>query len=318
MSDRYHIAVLQGGPSLEADVSRVSAAGVAEALRFGGHRVTLIELDRTTAQQLEQSRPDVVFPALHGPPGEDGTVQGLLEVLELPYVGGGVSGSAFAMDKCVAKAIFRRAGLPVAEDLLIDGAMPAGEAAKQIHVAFGPRVVIKPASLGSAIGVIRLEDGGDLRQPLAQALELGAALVEPFVAGREITVGVLDLHGVAAQAFPVIEIRTAPGEWYDAVNRYKAGGSEHLVPAPLPEPTTLRLQDIAVAAHQALGLKDLSRADFIVGDNDEITLLEVNSLPGMTPTSLYPDGARAHGLEFPALLDALVVSAVQRGTGLPR
>ena len=313
MSGRYHIAVLQGGPSLEAEVSRVSAAGVADALRSGGHRVTLIELDRATAQRLEESRPDVVFPALHGPPGEDGTVQGLLEVLELPYVGSGVRGSAFAMDKSVAKAIFRRAGLPVAEDILIPGAMPAKDAAREIRAAFGTRVVIKPASLGSAIGVIRLANGGDLEQPLAGALQLGAALIEPFVAGREITVGVLDLHGEAAQAFPVIEIRTAPGEWYDSVNRYKTGGSEHLVPAPLKEPTTQRLQDVAVTAHQALGLRDLSRADFIVDYNDEITLLEVNSLPGMTPTSLYPDGARAHGLEFPALLEALVVSAVQRG-----
>ena len=313
MSKRYQVAVLQGGPSLEADVSRVSAKGVADALRSRGHRVTLIELDRSTAQRLDRLRPDAVFPALHGPPGEDGTVQGLLEVLELPYVGGDVRGSALAMDKAVAKAIFRRAGLPVAEDLVIPGTMPVRQAAAAIRAAFGARVVIKPASLGSAIGVIRLADGGDLEQPLAQALEFGSALVEPFVAGREMTVGVLDLHGEVAQAFPVIEIRTAPGEWYDAVNRYRVGGSEHVVPAPLPEPVAQRLQDFALAAHRTLGLRDLSRADFIVGDQDEITLLEVNSIPGITPTSLYPDGARAHGLTLPELLECLVVSAVQRG-----
>ena len=259
MSAGYHVAVLQGGDSREAHISRVSAAEVAEALRVGGHRVTLIELDKTTAHQLDRLRPDVVFPALHGPPGEDGTVQGLLEMLELPYVGSGVRGSAFAMDKPVAKAIFRRAGLPVSDDVLVPNSMSTAQAAARIRTAFGTRVVIKPASLGSAIGVIRLADGGDLEQSLDAALKFGDALVEPFVAGREMTGGVLDLHGQTARAFPVIEIRTAPGEWYDAVNRYTAEGSEHLIPARLPEPVAHKLRNIAVAAHQCLGLRDLSR-----------------------------------------------------------
>ncbi len=313
-----NIAVLQGGPSAEAEVSRVSAAGVAEALRSAGHRVSVIELNRSAARQLEELRPDAVFPALHGPPGEDGTVQGLLELLGLPYVGGAVRGSALAMDKPVAKSVFLRAGLPVANDLLISALTSARSAAARIEASFGDRVVIKPANLGSAIGVIRLPDGGDLEAHLAEALELGDVLVEPFVAGREMTVGVLDLHGQPAAAFDVIEIRTAPGEWYDAVNRYKVGGSEHVTPAPLPAAVSGQMQDIAIAAHQALGLRDLSRADFIVGNNDAITLLEVNSLPGMTPTSLYPDGARSRGLEFPALLDALIDSAIRRGAATYR
>ena len=312
MSKGYQIAVLQGGPSLEAEVSRVSAAGVAEALRAAEHRVALIEMDRQAAQRLDQLRPDAVFPALHGPPGEDGTVQGLLEMLELPYVGSGVSGSAFAMDKPVAKAIFRRAGLPVADDLLIPPRMAVAEAAETILESFGDRVVIKPACLGSAIGVVPLPEGGELQQPLASALAFGNVLVEPYVAGKEITVGVLDLHGKAPEAFPVIEIRTAPQQWYDYENRYKVGGSEHVVPAPLPEAVAQRLREIAIAAHQALGMRDLSRADFIVDDNDAITLLEVNAIPGMTPTSLYPDGARAKGLAFPALMNALVESAIER------
>ena len=313
MSTSYQVAVLQGGDSREAHISRISAAGVADALRDNGHRVSLIELDATTARQLDDLRPDAVFPVLHGPPGEDGTVQGLLEMLELPYVGSGVRGSAIAMDKPLAKAIFRRAGLPVAQDILVSASMPVPEAAERVRAAFGTRVVIKPASLGSAIGVIRLADGGDLVQSLDAALEFGDALVEPFIAGREMTGGVLDLHGQTARAFPVIEIRTAPGEWYDAVNRYKADGSEHLIPAPLPEPVTQDLQNIAMAAHEVLGLRDLSRADFILGDDNEITLLEVNSMPGMTPTSLYPDAARSTGMDFPTLIEALVKSALQRG-----
>lgn len=313
MSVARNVAVLKGGTSQEAGVSRVSAAGVADALRSEGHRATLIELDRTAAGQLDRLRPEVVFPALHGPPGEDGTVQGLLELLELPYVGSDVRGSALAMDKAVAKSMFRRAGLPVADDLLIPARMPVGEAAEAIRDTFGDRVVIKPIRLGSAIGVMRLPNGGELEPPVRRALKFGAALVEPFVAGREITVGVLDLHGEAPEAFQVIEIRTAHDEWYDTVNRYRAGGSEHVIPAPLPEAATRELKRVALAAHRSLGLRDLSRADFLVDDNDAITLLEVNSMPGMTPTSLYPDGARARGLDFPALLNALIESAIRRG-----
>ena len=150
-------------------------------------------------------------PSCTGRRAKDGTVQGLLEMLELPYVGSGVRGSAIAMDKPLAKAIFRRAGLPVAQDILVSASMPVPEAAERVRAAFGTRVVIKPASLGSAIGVIRLADGGDLVQSLDAALEFGDALVEPFIAGREMTGGVLDLHGQTARAFPVIEIRTAPG-----------------------------------------------------------------------------------------------------------
>ena len=315
MSVARRIAVLQGGNSLEAEVSRVSAAGVTAALEGRGHQVWRLELDRFAARQLDERRPDLVFPALHGPPGEDGTAQGLLEMLELPYVGSGVHGSALAMDKSAAKAAFRRAGLPVAEELVFLADASPEQAASEARAAFGERIVIKPLRLGSAIGTAPLPEGGDPLPHLQAALKLGAALVEPFVAGREITVGVLDLHGQAPQAFPVIEIRTAQGEWYDYENRYKVGGSEHLIPAPLPASVNERLQRIALAAHRVLGLRDLSRADFIVGEDGRIWLLEVNTMPGMTPTSLYPDGAQAMGLPFPDLLEALAASAAARGHG---
>ena len=313
MTAPCHVTVLQGGQSLEADVSRVSAAEVAAGLEAAGHRVTLLEVDRDAPVQLAGARPDVVFPALHGPPGEDGTVQGLLDILQLPYVGGGVAASAAAMDKVCAKALFRRAGLPVADDVVVLPGSAAEDAAARIIDSLGDQVVIKPSGQGSAIGVARLPEAAELAESVAEALKLGSVIAEPFITGREITVGVLDLHGQAPAAFPVIEIRTAPGEWYDAVNRYQAGASEHVIPARLPPALNAELQRIAITAHGALGLRDLSRADFIVSDDDRIHLLEVNSLPGMTPTSLYPDGARAHGLEFPELLDALIRSAVGRG-----
>ena len=316
MSDARNVTVLQGGHSLEAEISRVSAAQVAAGLEAAGHRVTRLEVDRDAPVRLAETRPDVVFPALHGPPGEDGTVQGLLDILQLPYVGGGVAASALAMDKVGAKAMFRRAGLPVTDDVVVFPGSASKDAAAQIMDALGDQVVVKPSGQGSAIGVARLPAPNEIAAAVAEALKLGNVIIEPFIAGREITVGVLDLHGQAPSAFPVIEIRTAPGEWYDAVNRYQAGASEHVIPAPLPTAVNAELQRIAIAAHCALGLRDLSRADFIVANDADIYLLEVNSMPGMTPTSLYPDGARADGLEFPDLLDALVGSALRRG-GVP-
>ncbi len=307
------IAVLMGGPSAEAEVSRRSAAEVASALQQSGFKAELVELDATVTAALMALSPDVVFPALHGPPGEDGTVQGYLEILGLPYVGSGVHGSAAAMDKALAKAVFRRVGLPVAEDLVFPSGADPAAAAESVLAKLGDRVVIKPLAQGSAIGVTPIANGGDLRAPLEAALALGdGVLVEPYVLGREITVGVLDLDGEKARAFPVIEIRTAADEWYDYENRYAVGGSEHVIPAPMPDSLTASLQRIALEAHEALGLRDLSRADFIVTDSDEIVLLEVNSLPGMTPTSLYPDGARAIGINFPELVAELVRSAAAR------
>jgi D-alanine-D-alanine ligase len=273
----------------------------------------LLELDAGTAAELASLGPDVVFPALHGPPGEDGTVQGFLEILGFPYVGGGVRASAVAMDKALAKTIFREQSLPVADHVVVAAGTDVDLAAASIRDQLGETIVIKPLGQGSALGVSLLANGGDARPALIAALDFGeGALVEPYVLGDEITVGVLDLAQRPVQAFPVIEIRTAVGEWYDYTNRYAAGKSEHIIPAPLPDDVSQRLQEIAVRAHECLGLNDLSRADFIVTAEHEIFLLEVNSLPGMTPTSLFPDGARAMGLSFPALMDALVESAVRR------
>lgn len=312
-STKLNIAVLMGGPSPEAEVSRASANEVAHALTQAGHTANLVELDATTAQALLSASPDVVFPALHGPPGEDGTVQGFLEILGFPYVGAGVHGSAAAMDKSIAKAIFRRSGLPVADDMLIDSGTDSAVADKLIRESLGDRVVIKPLSQGSALGVTLVANGGDLTEAITAALAFGSGvLVEAYILGLEITVGVLDLEGAEAQALPVTEIRTASDEWYDYTNRYTKGKSEHIIPATLEDKLNRRLQDIALAAHQSLDLEDLSRADFIVTDAGEIVLLEVNTLPGMTPTSLYPDGARAIGMDFPELMDALVRSALRR------
>jgi len=307
------VAVLMGGPSAEAEVSRTSAREVAAALERAGHSTERVELDASAADKLRKLSPDVVFPALHGPPGEDGTVQGFLEILGFTYVGSDVHGSAVAMDKAIAKSVFKRAGLPIADDLLFAADTAVDKAEVEILETLGDRVVIKPLSQGSAIGVTPIANGGDLKEGLSTALDLGdGILVEPYVLGREITVGVLDLQDRPLTPFPVIEIRTAVDEWYDYRNRYAVGGSEHVIPAPMSDTLTAELQSIAMIAHKALGLRDLSRADFIVTDADEIVLLEVNTMPGMTPTSLYPDGAAAIGLSFEDLVDALVQNALLR------
>lgn len=306
------VAVLAGGISAEAEVSRSSARQVTEALSQRYPRVQLLEVDDNLHGGLASMNPSVVFPVLHGPPGEDGTLQGFLEILGYCYVGSDVHGSAAAMDKRLAKLVFRAADLPVLDDMLIAADADPKRAARDIKTTIGDRVVIKPTNQGSAIGVTPLPNGGELEAPLREAMRFGGALIEPYVVGREITVGVLDLEGQAARALPVIEVKTANDEWYDFENRYTAGKSQHVIPAELPDEVLVRLQEIAVTGHQALQLRDLSRADFIVDDNNAIHLLEINTLPGMTPTSLYPDGAAAAGLPFVDLVAELVESAYRR------
>lgn len=307
------VAVIAGGSSPEAKVSRSSAGEVTKALATHYANVMQMELGTTLTAELARFAPDVVFPVLHGPPGEDGTVQGYLEILGYAYVGSGVLASASAMDKSVAKAVFRQAGLPVANDLVFPADVDPEQAAQRTIAELGDRVVIKPRRQGSALGVTPVMNGGDLRGPLEAALAFGdGVLVEPFVLGHEITVGILDLQGEPTVVFPPIEVRTPQGTWYDYEHRYTVGHSEHLVPAPIDSAVSARVCEVALAAHHSLGCCDLSRADFIVTDDDRVVLLEVNTLPGMTPTSLYPDGARAIGIPFATLMERLVESAFRR------
>ena len=305
------IAVLNGGDSAEAEVSRSSARGVIAALRENFGQVTGLELDADIARSLAEWKPDLVFPILHGPPGEDGTLQGFLEILGYPYVGSDVHSSAFAMDKIVAKDIFRTAGLPVAGQYVVTRGSDIARAAEAIVQTLGESVVVKPACQGSAIGVTLVTSANGLPEALTSAFEYDPRLlVEELITGREITVGVIDTDK-GTEPFPVIEVTTPEDSWYDFDHRYTAGWSEHLMPADLPDERAVALSDCAVAAHLSLGCRDLSRADFIVTE-DEIYLLEVNTLPGMTPTSLYPDGARGYGLEFPELVKHLVERAAAR------
>lgn len=310
------VAVLAGGNSAEAQVSRSSATQVAAALRSRSFEVQMIELDSDCVGELRAFAPDVVFPVLHGPPGEDGTVQGMLAMLGFPYVGSDVRGAAAAMDKHIAKAVFRDAGLPLAEDLTLPAGTDPAIGAELVRQRLPGAVAVKPRSQGSALGVALVPVGGDVQDALHTALSFGdGVVVERFITGREITVGVLDPHGEPPCALPVIEIVVSEGEWYDYTNRYTPGRSRHIVPAEVCDEVAAALKGVATAAHSALCLRDLSRADFILTDDGEFVLLEVNAIPGMTPTSLYPDACRAVGIDFETLVARLVQSAARRGPG---
>ncbi len=316
---RFSVAVVQGGPSTEAEVSRASAAGVAKALEEAGHRVVRLELDAYLAESLRTGGYDVAFPVAHGAVGEDGSLQGLFEVLGLPYVGSNVLASATAMHKRVARVLLGSGGLPVAKGIAIARG-DARAAAEQARREVGRRVVVKPSSQGSCIGVSRL-DASESTDEVARALEAvwaidEFAIVEHFAIGREVTCGVLDLD--AATALPPTEVLSPLDPFYTYEARYAPGRSVHVCPAELAPDVLRRVQRFAVAAHTVLGCRDLSRVDFIVGDGDDrsevVTLLEVNTLPGMTATSLYPEAAAAHGLSMPGLCDALVARAHARGS----
>lgn len=305
------IAVVCGGTSAEAEVSRVSGREVAEALRATFARVVVLELNDQLKETLKNSHAEVVFPVLHGPPGEDGTFQGFLEILGLPYVGSGVRASASAMDKVIAKDLFRRAGLPVARDLVVGREDDLDAIARKIHQVLGVDVVVKPLSQGSALGVSFARTESEIQTAIRKALDLDErVLIEERIAGKEITAGVLERNGF--EALPVIEVRTPPGSWYDYEHRYTAGLSEHVIPADISDEQSRKVQEYAVAAHRVLGCRDLSRADFVVPERGDPTILEVNTLPGMTPTSLYPDAAKAAGLSFERLVELLVERALAR------
>lgn len=311
------MAVATGGPSAEAGVSRASADGVVAALGAAGYLASAVEVGPRFAAELEAGQFDVVFPVTHGGPGEDGSLQGMLEILGTPYVGSGVLASAVAMDKPSAKAVFERHGLPVLGDWVVSNAQAARAGAAAALARLGSNVVVKPAAGGSAIGVVILRETSEaeLVSHVEGALFASSAvLVEPFVAGLEVTCGVLEWGGPAA-ALPPTEIVAKAADFYDFVSKYAPGGSEHRCPAPLAESVARRVQELAVAAHRAIGSRDLSRVDFIVVPArgvEGVSLLEINTLPGMTKTSLFPEAAAVAGIGFSELCAGLVERAATR------
>ena len=291
-----------GGPSSEREVSLVSGRECAAALREAGYQVVEVDAGRDLALRLADLSPDVVFNALHGRWGEDGCVQGILEWMQIPYTHSGVLASALAMDKQKTKAAYRAEGLPVVDSLLA-----CRDEVRARHV-MAPPYVVKPNNEGSSVGVYLVHEEANGPPQLSDDMP-DTVMVEAFAPGRELTVTVLG-RATGAEALTVTDILTEG--WYDYDAKYTPGGSRHVVPADIPAEIADACLDYAIRAHRVLGCPGLSRTDFRWDESRGLAglvLLETNTQPGMTPTSLSPEQARAAGIGFPDLCRWLVEDA---------
>jgi D-alanine-D-alanine ligase len=301
-----HVAVLMGGVSNERPVSLSSGKGCAEALRRGGYEVTEVDVGYDIAERLREVKPDVAFNALHGPFGEDGTIQGVLEFLRIPYTHSGVLSSALAMNKHQSKILFKAAGIPVTDHIIVDRADAA-----RAHV-MAPPYVIKPIADGSSFGVfiVKADQSHPPQELLREDWNSGEeVMVERYIPGRELTCAV-----IGDFVTDVIEIKPLKGlEFYDYEAKYAPGGSKHLLPAPISPDVYEEVRRLSLTAHQALGCRGVSRADFRWDDSAEgtrgLVCLEVNTQPGMTETSLVPEIAAHAGIPFADLVGWMVEDA---------
>jgi D-alanine-D-alanine ligase len=317
------IAVILGGRSSENAISQASAASVVRALESRGHEVRAVEIDRDGRWQLPSAeRPqlparlpgqevattlgdvDVVFPVLHGPFGEDGTVQGLLELAGVPYVGAGVLASALCMDKDVFKAVLRDHGVPVTENITL-------RIGDEPRNPFGYPCFVKPARLGSSVGISKAHDDGELRRGVALAFQHDEkVLVERFVSGIEVEVGVLG--NLTPEASLPGEIVVTHNEWYDYEAKYDEGEMDLVVPARITQEQIARAQELAVRAFVATDCEGMARADMFVRDDGEVLVNELNTIPGFTATSVYARLFEASGVPYEELLERLADLAVER------
>lgn len=302
------VALLYGGTSGERSISIASGEGSQAALIEAGYQVTMIDTaEKDQIMRLFSDGFDVAFLCLHGKMGEDGTVQGLLEYAGIPYTGSGVLSSALSMDKAKAKVMYERAGLPTPPS--IDLVRGESYEVDEIVRSLGIPCVVKPATEGSALGVFIVENDSELTLRIEEAFEIDSHLVvEKYVKGVELTAAVLGNETI--EALPVIEI-VPSHEFYDFESKYAPGGSQHICPARLSDEDTAKVQQLAVDAHKVLGCRGVSRTDMIQDGEGRIWLLETNTIPGMTSTSLLPDAARAVGLGFPQLCSKLVQLALE-------
>ncbi len=302
----WHVAVLMGGWSAERSVSLTSGEGVAMALESRGHKVTRIDMDRDVALRLAEAKPDVVFNALHGVPGEDGTVQGMMDLMGLKYTHSGLATSVIAIDKQLTKQALQPHGIP----------MPGGHVVKSESLYAAdplPRpYVVKPVNEGSSVGVAIVTADGNYGNPITRDAagpwqEFEELLAEPYIRGRELTTAVL-----GDEALLVTELRPKSG-FYDFDAKYTDGMTEHVCPADVPTEIADACKDIALRAHQLLGCKGTSRSDFRWDDEkgvDGLYLLEVNTQPGMTPLSLVPEQAAKLGISYAELVERIIKEAL--------
>lgn len=301
-----HVAVLMGGWSAEREISLITGAGVAEALESRGYRVTRIDMDRNVAGVLADAAPDVVFNALHGTPGEDGSVQGLMDLMGLKYTHSGLEASVIAIDKELTKLVLVPHGIRMPEGRIVDSdSLFAGDPLPRPYV-------LKPVNEGSSVGVAIVREGGNYGDPIARTSkgpwqEFPRLLAEPFIPGRELTVAVLN-----GEALAVTELKPHSG-FYDYDAKYTDGMTDHVCPAEIPDAIAAAALQMALDAHRILGCKGASRADFRWDETrsaDGLYLLEVNTQPGMTPLSLVPEQARLRGIGYADLVERIVEAAL--------
>jgi D-alanine-D-alanine ligase len=307
---KLRLALIAGGKSSEREVSLKSAAQVHQALNQDRYDIRRYDpLTDLESLVRDAGELDAALIIMHGRGGEDGSMQGLLDLLGIPYQGAGVLASALAMNKELSKIVYQQAGLRVPRALIFDRA--GAPTPREIEAALGLPVVIKPVSEGSSIGVTKAGTPETLQTGLVAAFALdNRVLVEEFIQGTEVTGGVLG--NARLQALPLVEIIPASTyAFFDYEAKYQAGASEEICPARLDADLTRRAQECALIAHKALGCRGYSRTDMMIKDG-EIYVLETNTIPGMTATSLFPQGAKAAGIEFPALLDTLIKLALEK------
>ena len=313
MSAKHHVAVLMGGWANERPVSLMSGEGVAKALEARGHRVTRIDMDRTVAARIAEAAPDVVFNALHGVPGEDGTVQGMLDLMGVPYSHSGLATSVIAIDKELTKNALVPHGVP----------MPGGRIVECDTLyekdPLARPYVLKPVNEGSSVGVAIVTETSNYGNPIRRDAagpwqEFAQLLAEPYIRGRELTCAVLDEAG-GPRALAVTELVPKSG-FYDFDAKYTEGMTEHVCPAQLPPRIEELCKSYAVQAHTLLGCRGCSRTDFRWDDEQGeagLFVLETNTQPGMTPLSLVPEQAKYCGMSYEDLVEALVEEALSRG-----
>lgn len=306
------VAVLKGGSSLERQVSLRSGARIGDALRTSGHEVVEIDVDQGLVQRLGEVAPDAVFIALHGRGGEDGTVQEMLDILKLPYTGCGVLSSIQCMDKAVSKLILQKNGVPTPRFVTFNDTafrnLGAADALASIEGRLGLPVVVKPARQGSALGIKFAGAASELPGALVSAFSYDdRVLIEEFIKGRELAVSVID-----GEALPAVEAVPIGGDFYDFESRYEIGKTDYVCPAELDPAVSERLAEIAVQVFHLLDCHGFARVDFMLPEDGVPQVLEVNSIPGLTQTSLMPMAAEAAGISFEELTERLLSTAQSR------
>ena len=305
--NKSKIAVVMGGTSAEREISIQTGSGVMRALQELGYDARSLDYDAKFVDAIREIDPDVVFIALHGPGGEDGQIQAILEFFGIPYTGSGIEAAAIAMDKHLTKKLLAAEGLPTAAWDLFDlsgGTLPLLPGSLDLPL------VIKPRYEGSSAGVSIVHTHEEWTRAMIDASQrFPEILAEEFLPGREFTCGVL-----GEEALPVVEIIANKDSFYSYEAKYGAGGSTHIVPARIDDDLAARMQMLALSVHRLIGLRDYSRTDFIVSREGRPYILEVNTLPGLTPTSLLPDACNAVGISYEALIDRLVSHALARAT----